>query len=123
MSAEGTSSADAALGIPSNSDAARGPDAPHAAAVTRQVNELEAERAELELVLDTLRQLEEDMVWAASDNGEEARRPRRCWQQVGDVLVERRLDELRDSLQDQRERLVAVVQQLSRQLQQRTSDS
>ena len=109
--------------MPSSTDAARGSAAPDAAAITRQVNELEAERAELELVLDTLRQLEEDMVWRASDGGEEARRPRRCWQQVGDVLVERRLDELRDSLQDQRERLVAVVQQLSRQLQQRASDS
>jgi chaperonin cofactor prefoldin len=79
--------------------------------------ELEAERAEYDLVLETLASLEPEIsLHAEADAETPVRIPRRCWQQVGDVLLERRKDEVLPMLESQRERLQHVIHELQRQI-------
>ncbi|BAM79127.1 similar to prefoldin 2 [Cyanidioschyzon merolae strain 10D] len=90
---------------------------PQVVALVRKVAELEAERAEYDLVLETLASLEPEIsLHAEADAETPVRIPRRCWQQVGDVLLERRKDEVLPMLESQRERLQHVIHELQRQI-------
>ncbi|KAK4533195.1 hypothetical protein CCYA_CCYA16G4077 [Cyanidiococcus yangmingshanensis] len=88
------------------------------ATLAKKVAELESERAECELVLETLSGLETEVTLRSEGgDGSLERLPRRCWQQVGSVLVERRKEEIVASLESQRDRLQYVINELQRQLQ------
>jgi chaperonin cofactor prefoldin len=92
---------------------------PHMAALARKVAELESERAECDLVLETLSGLESEITFPSrAGDGVSERLPRRCWQQVGNILVERRKEEIVPLLESQRDRLQQVIEELQRQLRQ-----
>lgn len=88
--------------------------------LARKITELESERAEFDLVINALDQLD-PLRKAAPSEGHSERVPRRCWQQIGDVLLERRKEEILPVLRAQRRRLHEAIEQLTSEWHQRST--
>eukprot|EP01104_Vermistella_antarctica_P006035 TRINITY_DN16774_c0_g1_i1.p1 TRINITY_DN16774_c0_g1~~TRINITY_DN16774_c0_g1_i1.p1 ORF type:complete len:126 (+),score=34.46 TRINITY_DN16774_c0_g1_i1:175-552(+) len=70
--------------------------------LSQKINELEMEQTEHGLVLDTIKTLEPE---------------RRCFRQVGNVLVERSVKEVMPAVEKNREEISTVIQSLVKEFQ------